>query len=175
MRMPVSSRHKMASTSPAVGVEAMSPRRMAFASLGYQFSPRIADIGGARFWRIDPKAEYGPLNNFASHKVRMGLIAQYWDDLLRLADSLKLGLVQAGGLMRTLQTHDRPTPLARALEELGRIIKIVLDIEEHYAAIRPGIPAEPRQLLKRYIEQGRLGIKSGKGFYSDYEEKAPTR
>ena|SRR5262245_12757687 len=49
------------------------------------------------------------------------------------------------------------------------------DIEEHYAAIRPGIPAEPRQLLKRYIEQGRLGIKSGKGFYSDYEEKAPTR
>jgi len=77
--------------------------------------------------------------------------------------------------MRTLQTHDRPTPLARALEELGRIIKIVLDIEEHYAAIRPGIPAEPRQLLKRYIEQGRLGIKSGKGFYSDYEEKAPTR
>ena len=25
--------------------------------------------------------------------------------------------------MRTLQTHDRPTPLARALEELGRIIK----------------------------------------------------
>ena len=51
----------------------------------------------------------------------------------------------------------------------------MLDIEEHYAAIRPGIPAEPRQLLKRYIEQGRLGIKSGKGFYSDYEEKAPTR
>jgi TnpA family transposase len=91
--------------------------------LGYQFRPRIADIGGARFWRIDPKADYGPLNNFASHKVRMGLIAQYWDDLLRLAGSLKLGLVQAGGLMRTLQTHDRPTPLARALEELGRIIK----------------------------------------------------
>ena len=44
-----------------------------------------------------------------------------------------------------------------------------------WAAIRPGIPAEPRQLLRRYIEQGRLGIKSGKGFYSDYEEKAPTR
>jgi TnpA family transposase len=35
----------------------------------------------------------------------------------------ELGLVQAGGLMRTLQTNDRPTRLARALEELGRIIK----------------------------------------------------
>jgi TnpA family transposase len=29
-----------------------------------------------------------------------------------------------GGLMRTLQTHDRPTPLARALEKLGRIITL---------------------------------------------------
>jgi len=91
--------------------------------LGYQFSPRIADIGGARFWRIDPKADYGALNNLAAHKVRMALIAQNWDDLLRLAGSLKLGLVQAAGLMRTLQTNDRPTRLARAPEELGRIIK----------------------------------------------------
>jgi 3-hydroxybutyryl-CoA dehydrogenase len=54
-------------------------------------------------------------------------------------------------------------------------LDVVLDIEEHYAAIRPGIPVEPRKLLKQYIEQGRLRIKSGKGFYSDYEEKAPAR
>jgi 3-hydroxybutyryl-CoA dehydrogenase len=57
----------------------------------------------------------------------------------------------------------------RRMDKVG--LDVVLDIEEHYAAIRPGIPAEPRQLLKRYIEQGRLGIKSGKGFYSDYEGK----
>ncbi len=25
--------------------------------LGYRFSPRIADIGGARYWRIDPPAD----------------------------------------------------------------------------------------------------------------------
>jgi 3-hydroxybutyryl-CoA dehydrogenase len=61
----------------------------------------------------------------------------------------------------------------RLMDKVG--LDVVLDIEENYAAIRPGIPAEPRQLLKRYIEQGRLGIKSGKGFYSDYEEKAPSR
>ena len=61
----------------------------------------------------------------------------------------------------------------RIMDKVG--LDVVLDIEEHYAAIRPGIPAEPHQLLKRYIERGHLGIKSGKGFYSDYEEKAPTR
>ena len=42
MRMPVSSRHKMASTSPAVGVEAMSPQRMAFA-LSCRFEQSMPD------------------------------------------------------------------------------------------------------------------------------------
>jgi 3-hydroxybutyryl-CoA dehydrogenase len=53
----------------------------------------------------------------------------------------------------------------RSMDKVG--LDVVLDIEEHYAAVRPGIPAEPRQLLKRYVGQGHLGIKSGKGFYSD--------
>ena len=87
--------------------------------LGYQFSPRLADIGGTRFWRIDRDADYGPLDELARTRSDAGLIAEHWDDLLRLAGSFKLGLVQAGGLMRTLQTNDRPTRLARALEELG--------------------------------------------------------
>jgi TnpA family transposase len=30
-----------------------------FHLLGYQFSPRLADIGGSRFWRVDQKADYG--------------------------------------------------------------------------------------------------------------------
>src|ERR1700678_3747892 len=45
------------------------------------------------------------------------------EDLLRLAGSLRLGTVQASGLIRTLQTKDRPTRLARALEEVGRLVK----------------------------------------------------
>ncbi|MCO4091482.1 MAG: transposase [Sphingorhabdus sp.] len=53
----------------------------------------------------------------------MKTITEHWDDFLRLAGSLKLGVVQAGGLTRTLQTNDRPTRLARALQEFGRLIK----------------------------------------------------
>ncbi|MGO9961767.1 MAG: 3-hydroxyacyl-CoA dehydrogenase family protein [Solirubrobacteraceae bacterium] len=44
-------------------------------------------------------------------------------------------------------------------------LDVVLDIEEHYAAARPGIPEDPRTLLREYIAQGRLGVKSGRGFY----------
>ena len=51
------------------------------------------------------------------------VIRDNWEDLLRLAGSLKLGRIHAGAIMRVLQVKDRPTTLARALAELGRIIK----------------------------------------------------
>jgi TnpA family transposase len=34
-----------------------------FRLLGYRFSPRLADIGGTRLWRIDPQADYGAVNS----------------------------------------------------------------------------------------------------------------
>lgn len=58
--------------------------------------------------------------------------------------------------------------LFRAMDRTG--LDVILDIEEHYAAERAGIPDGPRRLLREYIEQGRLGVKSGIGFYSDYQE-----
>jgi TnpA family transposase len=91
--------------------------------LGYQFSPRLADIGDARFWRIDKAADYGPLNGLARNRINVDLVTQNWEDMLRLAGSLKLGRIHAGAIMRVLQVKDRPTTLARALTELGRIIK----------------------------------------------------
>jgi Tn3 transposase DDE domain len=61
-----------------------------FRLLGYRFSPRLADIGGTRFWRIDPQADYGELNALARQRVNLDLIAAHWDDVLRLAGSLQL-------------------------------------------------------------------------------------
>ena len=91
--------------------------------LGYQFSPRLADIGGARLWRIDRSADYGALNSIAASKINLSLILQNWPDLIRLAGSLKLGHIRAAGVMRMMQVKDKPTTLARALTELGRIVK----------------------------------------------------
>jgi TnpA family transposase len=93
--------------------------------LGYRFCPRIADIGGTRYWRIDPGADYGALNGIARHRINTRLIAENWDDMLRLAGSLKLGKVQAMNVMRTLQIGDRPTKLAQSVAEAGRIDKTI--------------------------------------------------
>lgn len=91
--------------------------------LGYQFSPRITDAGGTQFWRIDRTAHDGARNDLARHPINLNLIAQQWDELLRLAGSLALGVYHVESLVRTLQRGDRPTKLARALIEWGRIIK----------------------------------------------------
>jgi hypothetical protein len=72
-----------------------------FRLLGYRFSPRLADIGGTRFWRIDPQADYGELNAIARQRISLQLIAAHWDDLLRLAGSLKLGRVRPQAFAHT--------------------------------------------------------------------------
>jgi TnpA family transposase len=94
-----------------------------FRLLGYRFSPRLADVGGTRFWRVDPRADYGLLNPISEHQLSLRKIAAHWDDMLLLAGSLKLGRVPATGIMRTLQVGDRPTRLAQAIAEFGRIDK----------------------------------------------------
>jgi TnpA family transposase len=91
--------------------------------LGYQFSPRLADVGEARFWRMDKDAAYGPLDELARQRINTRLIERNWDDLLRVAGSLKLGRIRASELTRSLLKSSRPSTLARALGELGRISK----------------------------------------------------
>ncbi|MBD0283187.1 MAG: 3-hydroxyacyl-CoA dehydrogenase family protein [Thermoleophilaceae bacterium] len=58
-------------------------------------------------------------------------------------------------------------PPFRLMDRVG--LDVVLNIEEHYASVRPGLSDGPRELLRQYIDQGRLGVKSGRGFY-DYGE-----
>ena len=57
----------------------------------------------------------------------------------------------------------------RNMDAVG--LDVVLDIEEHYASIRPEIPHGPRELLKSYLARGWAGRKTGRGFYNDYETK----
>ena len=105
------------------GGSGLQPLFGLFRLFGYRFSPRLADVGGTRFWRIDPQADYGKLNTISAHPINLQKIIPHWDDMLRLAGSLKLGRVPATAIMRTLQVGDRPTRLAQAIAEFGRIDK----------------------------------------------------
>ncbi len=68
------------------------------------------------------------------------------------------------------ETFGTPAAPFRMMDQIG--LDVVLDIEEHYAAVREGIPEGPRRLLHEYHARGHLGIKSGRGFYDDYADPA---
>ncbi|WP_291869876.1 Tn3 family transposase [Maribacter sp.] len=91
--------------------------------LGYQFSPRLADAGEAVFWRVDKNSDYGPLDDISRGMAKVSQIEDNWNDMLRMAGSLKLGTVRASELMKTLLKSDRPSGLAKAIREVGRINK----------------------------------------------------
>jgi TnpA family transposase len=131
--------------------------------LGYQFSPRLADIGEARFWRIDRTADYGLLNGLARYRLNTELIANNWDDMLRVAGSLKLGALSASEFMRTIQSGSRTSTLVRAIAELGRIAKTLfllayVDDEAYRRRILVQLNrGEGRHRLARAVFHGQRG------------------
>ena len=131
--------------------------------LGYQFSPRLADIGEATFWRLDATADYGVLNTIARSRVNTTLITRNWDDLLRVAGSLHQGTVSASELMRSILRSQRPSTLARAIAALGRIPKTLymlsyIDDESYRRRILTQLNrGEGRHSVARAVFHGQRG------------------
>lgn len=131
--------------------------------LGYQFTPRLADLAELRSWRIDRAAEYGTLDRLAAHKINVALIAEHWDELLRIAGSLKLGTIKASDLVRSLHAGSRTSRITAALVELGRIAKTLhllsyLDSEDYRRAILVQLNrGEARRALARAVFHGHRG------------------
>ena len=97
-----------------------------FFLLGYQFSPRLADAGEARFWRINRAADYGPLDDLSRRNtIKTDTIRENWEDILRVAGSLRLGTVKASDLVRAQRSSagSKQTKLAKAIAEVGRVAK----------------------------------------------------
>jgi len=99
-----------------------------FDLVGKRLSPRIAKLTDKRLWRPHPSERYrrwptaGPL---LAHHVQTDLVAEYWDDLLRIGGSLLDGHVSAALLITRLQAGSRQHPLAKALLEHGKLLRTV--------------------------------------------------
>jgi TnpA family transposase len=131
--------------------------------LGYQFSPRLRDIGKTRFWRFDKKARYGALGKVARHWLNEERMVNNWDDLLRVAGSLKLGLLTASRFMKTLQAGKGSSELAKAIAEVGRVAKTMyllnyIDDADYRRRIMIQLNhGEQRHQLARAVFHGRRG------------------
>jgi len=136
-----------------------------FRLLGYQFSPRIADLADQRLWRVDSAAHYGPLDPVSRNRINTGRIATHWEDMLRIAGSLATGTVRAYDLLRMLGRDGHPTPLGNAIADYGRIAKTLHllavldpDDETYRRTINTQLTVqESRHRLARKIFYGQRG------------------
>jgi TnpA family transposase len=76
-----------------------------FDLLGLQFSPRIRDLGDQRLFRLDRQKRHPHLAPLLRGRINRDRILRNWDDLLRVAGSLKRGWVTASLLIGKLQSY----------------------------------------------------------------------
>jgi TnpA family transposase len=91
--------------------------------LGYRFAPRLRDLPDQLLYRARRDVDYGAVNPVLRQSLRPELLVRHWDDLNRLAASLKDGLVAPSLIIAKLQALRRQNPLQQALQELGRVAK----------------------------------------------------
>jgi hypothetical protein len=96
-----------------------------FDLVGLQNAPRIRDLADQRLYRVDRRLRYQHIEPLFSGFINRDLILRRWDDLLRVAASIRMGWVTASLLIGKLQSYRRQNALMRALQEHGRLIKTI--------------------------------------------------
>ena len=87
--------------------------------------PRIADLSHQGLYKLDRQARYGVLEPVFDGAVDLGLIEEQWDQLVRLAASIKHRTAKPQDVMRRLVNSSPSDRLAKALTALSRIVKTV--------------------------------------------------
>jgi TnpA family transposase len=95
------------------------------ALLGIAFVPRLKDLPDQVLSRIDRETDHGVLQPLLRGRINIELIIEQWDQLVRLAASLKDRLTPAHVVMQRLANAGASDRLAGALTQLGRLMKTV--------------------------------------------------
>jgi len=116
---------------------------------------------------VDVLPDYG-LTPYVVQRESMGFIFnRIWAAIKRESLAVVAEGVASPGVVDAIYVQATGTRLGpfRLMDAVG--LDVVLRIEEHYAEELPGLPEAPRTLLRNMVAEGRLGVKSGRGFY-DY-------
>lgn len=92
---------------------------------GLQLRPRFVTIHTQQLFSLDAVSTYKAEGYTVTPVKRVDyehLVSQ-WDDVLRLAASIRLGYVKASTILKRLNSYGRQHPLYRALKDLGRLYK----------------------------------------------------
>jgi len=131
--------------------------------LGFRFAPRLRDLGETRLYVPKQSPAYTALKPMIGGTLQIKSIRAHWDEVLRLATSIKQGTVTASLVLRKLGSYPRQNGLAVALRELGRIERTLFILDwlqsvELRRRVHTGLnKGEARNALARAVFFYRLG------------------
>jgi len=138
--------------------------------LGFRFAPRIRDLGDTKLYTPKSDAGFDALKPMIGGALNIRHIRAHWDEILRLAASIKQGTVTASLMLRKLGGYPRQNGLAVALRELGRIERTLFILDwlqsvELRRRVQAGLnKGEARNALARAVFFHRLGEIRDQGF-----------
>ena len=97
--------------------------------LGFRFAPRIRDLKDKRLYTIAGMDIPAALQPLVAGNVNLKVIHDYWEDILRLAASIRMGTVTASVILRKLAAYPRQNGLALALRELGKLERTLFTLD----------------------------------------------
>src|SRR3954454_1311325 len=97
--------------------------------LGFRFAPRIPNLAERRLYASGPAATWPALTPFIAGHPDDKRITAHWDDVLRLAISVRTGVISASLMLKRLGAYPRQNGLALALREIGRIERTLYTLD----------------------------------------------
>ena len=131
--------------------------------LGFHFAPRIRDLADKRLYIHGDAKQYPTLAGLIGGSVNVKHLRAHWDEILRLAASIKQGVVTASLMLRKLGSYPRQNGLAVALREWGRIERTLFALDwmqnvELRRRVQIGLnKGEAKNALARAVFLNRLG------------------
>ena len=147
-------------TDTAGAVEGIFALAHAF---GYRFAPRIRDLGERKLYVADRAMAEGLPDAVFGGVINRGAIEENWDEVLRLAASIRAGTVPPSVVLKKLAAFPRQNSLHRALREMGRLERAIftcdwlLDPELRRRSNGNLNKGESRHALARAVFFHRLG------------------
>lgn len=131
--------------------------------LGFRFAPRIRDLADKRLYIRSDARQCRTLAGLIGGSLNVKVIRAHWEEILRLATSIKQGNVTASLMLRKLGSYPRQNGLAVALRELGRIERTLFTLDwmqnvELRRRVQIGLnKGEAKNALARAVFLNRLG------------------
>lgn len=93
--------------------------------LGIKLMPRIRNWQDYTFSRPSRKVVYEYIDSLFTDVVDWKLIQTHWQDLVRVALSIKVGKLMPSAILRKLGSNSRKNKLYQAFRELGLVVRTV--------------------------------------------------